>query len=208
MVDLLRRSALHHRFPITNQEKNLRLEERKFLSKLILRGAHDVVNAGADKALGIGLPKFSPHTARGDAVDVLWMSPDEWLIVGETDTELSMATALEDALAGKHHQVTDVTDYYTVLSLQGAAARAVLMKLTMLDVHQRAFKAGEVRDTMLMHTQATLFQRLDDAVEGGPVFDIFVRWSMADYLWCLIAECGVEFGLPAQKPITGERLVI
>ena len=208
MVDLLRRSALHHRFPITNQEKNLLLEERKFLSKLILRGAHDVVKAGAEKALGIGLPKSSPHTARGDAVDVLWMSPDEWLIVGEADTELTTATALEDALAGKHHQVTDVTDYYTVLSLQGGAARAVLMKLTMLDVHKRAFKAGEVRGTMLMHTQATLFQRLDDDAEGGPVFDIFVRWSMADYLWCLIAECGVEFGLPAQKPITGERLVI
>lgn len=208
MVELQRRSALHHRFPISNEEKTLRLEERKFLSKLILRGAYDIVSAGADKALGVGLPKSSPNSTSGDAVDVLWMSPDEWLIIGEADSERTLATALEDTLVGKHHQVTDVTDYYTVLSLRGAAARTVLMKLTMLDVHQRAFKAGEVRGTMLMHTQATLFQRLDDDAEGGPLFDIFVRWSMADYLWCLIAECGVEFGLPAQKPITGERLVI
>lgn len=203
-----RRSPLYGRATIADPDGKSRLEERKFLGKLILRGDYDQVRGGVRKVLGLDLPKTSPNTASGDNADILWLSPDEWMIVTEPDGEGAIAASLGEALAGVHHQIADVSDYYTTICLSGAAAREILMKLTMLDVHRRCFKAGEVRGTMLMHSQATLYQRIDDDTEAGPGFDILVRWSMADYLWCLIAECGREFGLPGQKPVTGERLVI
>jgi len=203
-----RRSPLHDRTALRAPDGKAGLEERKFLGKLILRGAHDQVQAAVKEVLGLDLPRTSPKTASGDKADILWLSPDEWMIVTEPDAERAVAASLGEALAGVHHQIADVSDYYTTICLSGAAAREILMKLTMLDVHRRSFKTGEVRGTMLMHSQATLYQRVDDDAEAGPGFDIFVRWSMADYLWCLIAECGREFGLPAQKPVTGERLVI
>lgn len=203
-----RRSPLYGRATLCDPDGRARLEERKFLGKLILRGNHDQVRAGVKKVLGVDLPAASPETSSGDSAEVLWLSPDEWMIVTEPDAERALAASLGEALAGVHHQIADVSDYYTTITLSGPATREILMKLTMLDVHRRTFKAGEVRGTMLMHSQATLYQRLDDDTEAGPGFDIIVRWSMADYLWCLIAECGREFGLPGQKPVTGERLVI
>ncbi|MEM8812327.1 MAG: sarcosine oxidase subunit gamma family protein [Pseudomonadota bacterium] len=202
-----RRSPLFGRDVLASPDGAARLEDRAFLAKVILRGEHKAVQAGVKKSLGAELPALSPHTAKGSSESVLWLSPDEWMVVGAADSESDIQQRLSDALSGVHHQVANVTDYYTTISLSGSAARSVLMKLTMLDVHKRAFKAGEVRGTMLMHCQAIIHQTAEDDADG-PAFDIHVRWSMADYLWCLIAEAGREFGLPAQTPITGERLVI
>ena len=202
------RSPLKDRAPAADAGATVQLRERPFLGKLVLRGRRDRINGGVSGVLGFDLPKTSPNTASGDKATALWLAPDEWMIVTGPDAERSLAAELGKALPGVHHQIADVTDYYTVICLSGAQAREILMKLTMLDMHQRTFKAGQVRGTMLMHTQATLYQRPGDEAGDGPAFDIFVRWSMADYLWCLIAECGREFGLPEQTPVSGERLVI
>ena len=82
------------------------------------------------------------------------------------------------------------------------------MKLTTLDLHPRAFKTGMVAGSMFGRTQATLWQATDDAEEGGPLFRLIVRWSMADYLWCLIADAAREWGAPDQSPVGGETLTV
>jgi hypothetical protein len=40
------------------------------------------------------------------------------------------------------------------------------------------------------------------------MFRLLIRWSMADYLWCLLADAGREWGMPAEVPVKGERLTI
>ena len=35
---------------------------------------------------------------------------------------------------------------------------------------------------------------------AAPEFDLIIRRSHADYLWCLLALAGYEYGLPEQKP--------
>lgn len=203
-----RRSPLDHRTPIADDAGSIRLAEHRFAGKLVLRGRHREVNGPCEGVLGFALPASSPQTAAGDGVTALWMSPDEWLLVTAPDGEEALEQQLAGALTGLHHQLAAVTDYYTVIRLAGIASRPILMKLTMLDLHPRAFRAGEVRGTMMTHCQALIYQAAADDAEAGPTFDIFVRWSMADYLWCLLAEAGREFGLPAQRPVSGERLVI
>jgi heterotetrameric sarcosine oxidase gamma subunit len=82
------------------------------------------------------------------------------------------------------------------------------MKFTTLDLHPRAFKAGMAAGSMFGRAHATLWQVTDDAAEGGSHFRLIVRWSMADYLWCLIADAAREFGTPETLPIGGETLTI
>ena len=65
-----------------------------------------------------------------------------------------------------------------------------------------------VTGSVFGRANATIWQVLDDAAEGGPVFRLFIRWSMADYLWCLIADAGREWGVPEQSPVKGEKLTI
>ena len=74
-----------------------------------------------------------------------------------------------EALAGTHHQLVDVSDYYTVIELAGREGARALMKLTTLDVHPRAFRAGMVTGSVFGRANATIWQCIDDAAEGGPV---------------------------------------
>lgn len=208
MTPPVRRSPLEGRETLADPAGRARLEIRDFPGKLILRGKPGQIRAGVKQALGLALPETSPATASGSSATLLWLGPDEWMVLTGKGEEAGVQHTMAQALSDTPHQLADVTDYYTSLALSGAKAREILMKLTMLDLHERAFKVGEVRGTMLMHTQAVLYQSGGDDEPGGPVFDILVRWSMADYLWCLIAECGREFGLPEQVPISGERLVV
>lgn len=205
MVDLKRRSPLAHRDALQSANGALRLSERPFLGKLILRLDRKADGAALAGVLGVDLPPASPMTAAAGDLTLLWLGPDEWMIVTPPGRERDLADALETALAGRPHQIVIVSDQITTIELDGARAREVLMKLSTLDLHARAFKAGEVRGTLLARANAILHLGAD---APEPVFGIFVRWSMADYLWCLIANAGREFGLPPQAPVDGERLVV
>ena len=202
----VRRSPLAHREAIEASEGVLRLAERPFEAKLILR-AEARVAAKAAEALGVDLPE-NCRFSEADGVLMAWLSPDEFLIAGPENKEGDMAGKIAASLGDAHHLVSNVTDYYTTLSYGGLKAREALMKLSTLDLHPRGFSTGDVKGSVFMHANAYLMQRTDDETEGGPSFDLIVRWSHADYLWCALAHSGREWGLPEQKLKSGERLVI
>ena len=76
------------------------------------------------------------------------------------------------------------------------------MKLTTLDLHKSKFGPGDVAGSNFGGSTATLHMTSDDP----PAFDLYVRRSFADYLWCALAESGREFGLPEQTPRGGEAM--
>ena len=198
MIPLQRRSALAHRAAMTAD--GVSVLEKPFEGKLILRGDISRMGPGAAQVLGTGLPSKAHETSTGPRAAVQWLSLDEWLLVTAAGAQDAVARDLGQALAGQHHQIADVTDYYTTIDLSGAHARAMLMKIATVDFHPRAFKTGMGVTTNLGRANPFLRQTRDDAAPGGPAFDIVIRISMADYLWCLLAEAGHEWGLPEQSP--------
>jgi sarcosine oxidase subunit gamma len=200
-----RRSPLRHRAAIAAAGGALRIAEAPFIGKLILRGAPAAVADAVQGALGLPLPDALSSTATGDAA-ALWLGPDEWMIVSAEAQAAEVSAKAAAGLAGRHHQVVDVGDYYTVVEARGEKARPALMKLTTLDLHPRAFRPGMVAGSVFGRANATVWLRQDQEEAG--VFWLFIRWSMADYLWCALADAGREWGLPQQIPIKGERLTI
>lgn len=211
MADLApprRRSPLGHRAAIEGTAGSIRLAEAPFLGKLILR-IDQVTGAGPlHEALGLSLPVEPLATATAGDLAALWLGPDEWMLVGRSGEARIVQQKLAAALAGLHHQLVDVGDYYTVVELAGPKARELLMKLTTLDLHPRAFRGGMVTGSLFGRANATLWQSMDDAERRGPAFRLFIRWSMADYLWCALADAGREWGMPEQVPVKGETLVV
>lgn len=202
----MRRSPLHHRAPLGGT--GVRLAELPFAGKFILRADPDLAVEPLRRALGLGLP-FDPLTSStSGGTSFLWMGPDEWMLVTGAGDAAERRTAAQQALAGRHHQLVDVSDYYTMLEIAGESARSLLMKLTTLDLHPRAFRAGMVTGSVFGRANAMIWMPIGDGEEGGPAFRLFIRWSMADYLWCLLADAGREWGLPEQTPVKGEVLTI
>ena len=203
-----RRSPLSHRAPIEGAEGAIRLAETPFLGKFILRAVpHEAVER-LRVALGLGLPFEALTSSSSGDTSFLWMGPDEWMLVTAPADAALRSREARLALAGLHHQLVDVGDYYTTVHVAGLRARELLMKLTTLDLHPRAFRAGMVTGTILGRANAVIWQTPDEGAEGGPLFRLFIRWSMADYLWCLLADAGREWGMPEQMPVKGEVLAV
>lgn len=202
----VRRSPLIDRGEIEARRGAARLAEKPFLAKYILRADADAVSTAVKKASKLALPTEPLTSSTSGERAWLWMGPDEWMLVLPPDEQETLPSKVEEALSGKHHQLVNVSDYYTVIELSGLRARELLMKLTTLDLHHRAFREGQVTGTNFGHAAANLWLVGDG--ETGAIFRLFVRWSLADYLWCLLADAGREWGMPEQAPISGERMVI
>ena len=67
------------------------------------------------KVIGTGLPTDANTTAVAGAFEVLWLSPDEWLLIGPQADGANLIADLVKALKSHHYAVTDLlacTDHY------------------------------------------------------------------------------------------------
>jgi len=126
MADRGRISTLAHfaeRFAASSVPGVAALAEAPFATQLTLRARPgSPVAAAVAERLGGPLPT-EPNTAWcGPGLDVLWLGPDEWLVVAPEHA----AVDLELALARTGATVVDVSAQRTIVDLTGAAAAEVL----------------------------------------------------------------------------------
>lgn len=143
----------------------------------------------AAKALGCELPSKPNTVSEGKALHVLWLGPDEWLVVARDEASDKLAKALDKLQESGHVSVTDVSDSRTIIGLSGAAARDVLAKGCSLDLHERVFSAGQCAQTTLALCQMILHQ-----VDETPTYEIHVGRSFAVYAWQWLADAAKEYG--------------
>ena len=126
-------------------------------------------------AASLGFPTV-PNTATtpGDR-DVLWLGPDEWLVVGAPGLAGAIADELGTSLAGLHHSVVDVSANRVVLELAGPTRHDLLATACPIDVHPRSWGEGRCAQSLFGAAQVLLHER-----EGAT--RLFVRPSFADYV--------------------------
>lgn len=204
-----RLTALSHRAPLFGDD-GLSMQEAPHLGKLILRIDPTLLGAKAQKVLqGADLPIEACTSSLSDtgSLSILWLGPDEWMIVSEANAQVALQSRMETALKAQHFQLSNVTDYYCCIEISGHQTREILMNLTTLDMDARTFSVGDVKGTLFGHANAFVWQ-VQDETGAAEKFRLIVRSSMADYLWCLISRSARLFGLPEDSPLSGERLVI
>jgi sarcosine oxidase subunit gamma len=106
--------------------------------------------------------------------DVLWLGPDEWLVVGDAGEEDEILRAFGDALAGTHASMLDVSANRIVFDL--ADALGLLSTACGLDLDPTRWTPGVCAQTLLGQAQVILHQRDERTTR------IFVRPSFAGYL--------------------------
>jgi len=122
---------------------------------------------------------------------VYWLGPNEWQIVTAVDESGELATQLQTALAGIQASVSDLSGGQIALQLGGTRAREVLAKACTLDLVPAAFGVGACAQSGLAKASA-LIGLLDDS---GPVFEIVVRRSFADYVVRWLQHAAMEYGV-------------
>ncbi|MFF5208866.1 sarcosine oxidase subunit gamma [Streptosporangium sp. NPDC000396] len=180
-----RLSPLTRFTPVSSDD--LRIAEVPFLAQVNLR-VDAKGRAAGDIGLALGAPlPTEPGTCVSTDVDVLWLGPDEWLVIGEAGTERALEARLREAAGTEHVAVTDVSAQRTALLVAGPRARDLLAHGCALDLHPRQFGPGRSAQTMLARAQVVLVAR------DGDEFLVLVRSSFAGYLAEWLADAAAEY---------------
>ena len=159
------------RSPLAERSGDL---ERMGARELVFLAQVDV-RADPSTAASLGFPAEPNTVAPSPDRDILWLGPDEWLVVGHTGTAEALVAELETTLGGEHHSVVDVSANRTVIELGGNSRHELLSSACPIDLHPRSWGDGRCAQTVFGAAQILLQER-----EGTT--RVFVRPSFAGYV--------------------------
>lgn len=138
-----------------------------------------------DSLLGVALPGPCTFTS-GNGVEVLWMGPDEYLVLGPELSRESSDLEAELSRESSVLAVVDVSAQRNVFRLTGAHAADVLAHGCSIDLDPAVSPPGTCVQTLLARTGIVLMVR-----EEG--FTILVRQSFSDYFRAWLADASLEY---------------
>ena len=159
---------------------------------LRLRADDQVGHMAAAQALGVRLPLTPRRPSETAALQIYWTAPNAWLIATRSGGAADLLARLHGSLANQDAAVVEASDARTIFRISGAAARRLLARGTGVDLHPRAFKAGDVALTRFAGLSALLHQVSDE-----PAFVLYAERPAEHYLWTWLTDAAHEFGVPA-----------
>jgi sarcosine oxidase subunit gamma len=159
----------------------LTLRDRGLTGMVTLRGALEDTGPVAARIAGVAVPGVNRVEMAGGR-GLVWMSPDEWLLVLPYGEAGAVVAEIGAALAGVHHLAVDVSDARAVIGLEGPGAREVLGKLAPVDLNPAAFGPGQVRRTRLGQVAAAFWCEAEDR------WTVVCFRSVGEYTFRLLAQ--------------------
>ena len=150
--------------------------------KINLRGKNRDFITKVGKELSI-IPPTDPNTSSGnDSLNILWLSPDEWLIYSNNKIDQKNIDDLEDRLynsisKAKIGSVTNVTDHWVMINLKGAKVYELLSAGCPFNFNKFKNLKGAVTQTLINHTDVIIHNKNNNDL------NIFVRRSFSNHLW-------------------------
>lgn len=157
---------------------DLRLHEAPFLTQILLRiDAQDPSAAAIQQALGVSLPMQFGTCTQAAELDVMWLGPDEWLLVAPQGAAERLLNAVAEAAGQAHYMVLDISANRTCIEMRGSDARYVLAKGCHDDLHAQVFTGRRCVQTLVAKVPVILQLKSD-----APVIRLLVRNSFAAHL--------------------------
>ena len=156
--------------------------------------ALDYALTGEPSALRPGRARYTMICADDggilDDLIVYRLADEEFLVVANAANAGVVGAALSDRIHGRDAQVSDRTDDYALIAVQGPRAATILGALTSADLAEVKYYASYParvagRDVLLARTGYT----------GEDGFEIFAAPGDAEHLWAELTQAGAAHGL-------------
>ena len=152
------------------------------------KGRRGALLDAARSAFGAELPT-TPRRAEGRDIAFIWSGPDQWLAYKHPAPAEGIEALLARPFAGLA-SVVDQSHGRTLLRVCGPHIREALAKGVAVDLHPRAFNAGDTAATLISHIPIHLWQ-----IDDRPTYEFAVARSLAQSFWHWLEASAAEYGL-------------
>ncbi|RWB73481.1 MAG: sarcosine oxidase subunit gamma [Mesorhizobium sp.] len=153
------------------------------------RGKAGEMIAAAKARFSAAAPETPRAVSAADAT-LIWSGPDQFLVLSKGGKH--SIEALAAGFAGSA-SLSDQSHARALISVSGDKARAMLAKLSSIDLHPSVFAVGAAAATSMDHTSVTLWRGKDR--DGQAVFNLLVFATFAESLWHTILDSAAEYGV-------------
>ena len=181
---------LNYNSPIsdTKEYSDIKISEVEPILKINLRGKNRNFITKIGKELSI-IPPTDPNTSSGnDNLNILWLSPDEWLLYSNNKTDIHNSNELENNLYSsiskvKIGSVTNVSDHWVMINMKGDKIFELLSSGCPFNFNKFKNNKGAVTQTLINHIDVIIHNKNNNDL------NIFVRRSFSDHLWLWMNDC-------------------
>ena len=170
---------------IVEEHSGIKIQELPFVKKINLRldpNNKDCVSS-CSEILGTMLPtKANTYSVNAINEKVIWLGPDEWLIVSDDDNAF---LKLLNKTRNLEANVTDVSENRTIIRIRGKYIYVLLSKFLVLDLEKNLSTNSSCAQTLFVKVPVLLVRNHH---EGTPEIDIFTNRSHANYIYNLIVD--------------------
>jgi len=142
---------------------------------LVLKGG-PAAQEQFSSVLGMNIPSIPNTVTVGNDKSLLWLGPEEWLLIVSDSEEERIASELTFSAAIESMVVIVVSDHYSVITIQGSETAEVLAQACGIDIHPQEFSIGQCCRCAFARTTA-IVRPLDS--QGA--YDLIVESSYAQY---------------------------
>ena len=181
---------LNYNSPISDAKEysDIKISEVEPILKINLRGKNRNFITKIGKELSI-IPPTDPNTSSGnDNLNILWLSPDEWLLYSNNKTDINNSNELENNLYSsiskvKIGSVTNVSDHWVMINMKGNKIFELLSSGCPFNFNKFKNNKGSVAQTLINHIDVIIHNKNNNDL------NLFVRRSFSDHLWLWMNDC-------------------
>ena len=175
---------LNFNTPIMDKKEysEIKISEVEPIAKINLRSKNRDFITKIGKELLI-IPPTDPNTSSGnEKLNILWLSPDEWLLYSNDKVDLKYINSIEDKLFNeiskvKLGSVTNVTDHWVMINLKGTKIFELLSTGCPFNFNEFKNSKGAVTQTLFNHIGVIIHNK------DINYLNLFVRRSFSNHLW-------------------------
>jgi methylglutamate dehydrogenase subunit D len=166
------------------------LRDFELAQVMVRRGKWTEAAAASQAHFGV-TPPDEPRVAFAPGVVLVWSGPDQFLALSKAgENTLDMLKRPFEGIAS----LSDQSSGRVLVRVSGAETRAMLAKLSSVDLDDGAFPIGAAAATSIDHTGVNLW-RGPDADEGAPAFLAMILSSYADSITHALLDASAEYGV-------------
>ena len=175
---------LNYNSPINDSKEynKLKISEVESTFKINLRGKKREFITNIGKILSI-IPPLEPNTSsQNKELNLLWLSPDEWMLYSnelmEKNNDDKVETELINSISKLNYgSVTNVTDQWVLINIKGDNVYELLSSSCPFNFTSFKSKKGSVVQTIVNHVDVIVHNKNNNDL------NLFVRRSFSNHLW-------------------------